>query len=130
MTLMRAFLLTTPLLLLAAPGWAGSPPDPLPLSWCLERAAAANPTIALDEALRDAAKERILPAGALDDPRFRYEASNIPTGDFDFDSTPLSGHQLGLSQRLPFPGLLSSREAAAEAGIPGSDDFNRGDNEG
>lgn len=91
-------------------------PSPLPLSWCLERAAAENPSVAMDAASRDAAHERVKPAGSLDDPRLRYEASNVPTGDLDFGSTPLSGHQFGLSQRVPFPGLLSNREAAAEAG--------------
>jgi outer membrane protein TolC len=33
-----------------------------------------------------------------------------------FDSTPLSGHQFGLRQHVPFPGVLSNREAAARAG--------------
>jgi outer membrane protein TolC len=114
---MRVLLLVALLIPLASAGAAEpAPPDPLPLAWCLERGAAANPEIALDAALRDAADERVRPAGALDDPRLRYEASNVPTGDLDFDSTPLSGHQLGLSQRFPFPGLLSNREAAAEAG--------------
>ena len=104
---------------LAAGGSPSEPdalPSPLPLAWCLERAAAASPDIAADAAARDAARERITPAGALDDPMLRYEASNVPTGDRDFDSTPLSGHQFGLSQRVPFPGLLSNREAAARAG--------------
>jgi outer membrane protein TolC len=44
-----------------------------------------------------------------------YEASNIPVGDFDFNSTALSGHQLGLKQKLPFPGVLANRELAARA---------------
>jgi outer membrane protein TolC len=92
---------------------AESVPSPLSLDWALDRAAAMNPSIAIDEAIRDASRERILPAGALEDPRFSYEASNIPTGDFDFTSTPLSGHQLGLHQKLPFPGVLGNREAAA-----------------
>lgn len=93
-----------------------SPPAPLTLEWCLERAAQANPEIAEESAAWDAAKERILPAGALEDPRIAYEASNIPTGDFDFGSTPLSGHQFGLKQRIPFPGRLSNQRQAAESG--------------
>lgn len=96
-------------------------PSPLPLSWCLTRAAARNPSIAMDAAFRDAAHERITPAGTFEDPRLRYEASNVPTGDLDFGSTPLSGHQFGLSQRVPFPGLLASRRAAAEAGAEAAD---------
>jgi outer membrane protein TolC len=88
-------------------------PGVLTLEWCIERARLANPALARAAASAAAAGHRIEPAGALDDPRFAYEASNIPTGAFDFSSTPLSGHQLGLRQKLPFPGLLASREAAA-----------------
>lgn len=95
-------------------------PDELSLIWCLERARAANPALARSTALAAAADERVRPAGALDDPRFGYEASNIPTGDLDFNSTPLSGHQLGLRQKLPFPGLLSNRRTAAERGAEAS----------
>lgn len=113
----RAF---TSLLVLVAflPGGALAEglPDPLPLAWCIERAQAANPQIAVDLAARDAAEERVVPAGALDDPRLAYDASNVPSDDLDFDSTPLSGHQFGLRQKLPFPGLLSNRKAAARAG--------------
>lgn len=110
------------LTILAAPDRtrAEEVPAPLSLSWALERAAKVNPMIAADEASRDAARERVLPAGALEDPRIAYEASNIPVGDFDFESTPLSGHQLGLRQKFPFPGLLGSREAAAQSGYEAS----------
>jgi outer membrane protein TolC len=91
-------------------------PAPLPLEWALGRAARTNPALAADAAVRDAARERVATAGALEDPRIAYEASNVPTGDWDFASTPLSGHQLGLKQKLPFPGVLSHRRGAARAG--------------
>lgn len=91
------------------------PPDPLPLDWCLDRAEITNPDLDVARATAAAADERVYPAGALPDPRFRYELSNVPTGDLDLDSTPLSGHQLGLSQHLPFPGLLGSRREAARS---------------
>ena len=94
---------------------AAAPPTPLPLEWCLERGRQANPEIAVEAADADAARERVAPAGALEDPRFSYEASNLPVGSFDFDSTPLSGQQLGLRQQLPFPGLLGNRRKAAAA---------------
>ena len=92
------------------------PPDPLPLNWCLERAQQSNPSIAVDEAAAAAAAHRVLPAGSLEDPRFSYEATNIPVGDFAFNSTPMSGNQLRLEQKFPFPGVLSNRERAARAG--------------
>ena len=82
------------------------PPDPLPLNWCLERAQQSSPSIAVDEAAAAAAAHRVSPAGALEDPRFSYEATNIPVGDFDFNSTPMSGNQLRLMPKFPFPGGL------------------------
>lgn len=91
------------------------PPAPLPLAWCLGRAAVANPDLAAASETAEAARHRIASAGALADPRFVYEASNVPRDELDFDSTPLSGQQLRLAQKLPFPGLLASREEAAEA---------------
>jgi outer membrane protein TolC len=91
-------------------------PPELSLAWCLERALEANPALSHARALAEAAAHRVDPAGALEDPRFAYEASNLPTGDFDFESTPLSGHQFGLRQKLPFPGLRSSRRDAARQG--------------
>jgi outer membrane protein TolC len=99
----------------AGEGRAPLAPEPLALSWCLERAAGSNPQLAAQEAGAAAARERVAPAGALADPRFGYEASNVPVGRWDFSSTPLSGHQFRLAQELPFPGLLGSRKAAARA---------------
>ena len=93
--------LFVPCLITGATARGESLPAPLPLDWCLERARDANPTLAAKSAAAEAAHQRVPPAGALEDPRFGYEASNIPTGDFDFGSTPLSGHQLGLRPRFP-----------------------------
>ncbi len=88
-------------------------PSPLTLEWCIERARAQNPSLADASAMADAASHRIRSAGAFEDLRLSYEASNIPVGDFDFESTPLSGHQLGLRQKVFFPGVLAHREDAA-----------------
>ncbi len=96
-------------------------PSPLTLDWCLARALQANPSLDIARASAEAAEHRIRPAGSLADPRFAYEASNVPTGDFDFSSTPLSGHQFGLRQALPFPGLLASREGAARRSFEASE---------
>jgi len=98
-----------------------SVPDPLPLAWCLARAEKHNPSLAAARADADAARERVVVAGALDDPRLRYEASNLPAGDLDFRSTPLSGHQIGLAQHFPFPGVLGSAEDAARSGARASE---------
>ncbi len=97
------------------------PPDPLPLAWCLEHAEATNPDLDVARAVAEAAEARVYPAGALPDPRFRYELSNVPVSDLDLDSTPLSGQQLGLTQRLPFPGLLGSQREAARSAADASE---------
>jgi outer membrane protein TolC len=117
----RILLALFPIVLGAAGGPPVIPEIPLSLRWCLERAERANPELAIDAAEADAARERVRPAGSLEDPRILYEASNIPVEDRDFDSTPLSGHQFGLSQKLPFPGLLSNRERAAKADVRAAD---------
>lgn len=120
--LVRACLASASLLVLfplaarsAAPPATPLPPSPLTLAWCLERAARSNPALAAEAYAAEAARERVRPAGALEDPRFSYEASNVPVGDWDMGSTPLSGHQLWLRQKLPFPGLLGQQSGAAEA---------------
>jgi outer membrane protein TolC len=102
--------------LFATQAQAGTPaqlPPVLTLEWCLERAKSANPSLEVARARATAAEHRVKPAGAFDDPRLSYNASNIPAGDFDFASTPLSGHQFGLRQKLPFPGERSNRRRAA-----------------
>ena len=109
-------------LIAASSAPAETPPDPLTLAWCLDRAEVTNPDLDVARTSVEAAEERVYPAGALPDPRFRYELSNLPTGDFDLDSTPLSGQQLGLSQRLPFPGLLGRQLDAARAAADASEE--------
>jgi len=108
-------LLAASLALLGAARPPEAPPDPLPLAWCLERAQVANPDLEVARSAAEAAEARVYPAGALPDPRFLYELSNVPAGDLDLDSTPLSGQQLGLRQQFPFPGLLGSRREAAQS---------------
>ncbi len=105
----------------SAPDPAGPPPAPLTLDWCLERARETNPALAVSAASAAMARARAGYSGSLEDPRISYEASNVPAHDRDFDSTPLSGHQLMLRQKLPFPGLLGQREQAARAGADAAD---------
>ena len=94
---------------------AAAIPDPLPLDWCLAVANESNPDIAADTAGAEAAAHRVRPAGSLEDPRIGYAAVNLPVGEWSFDASPMSGNQFDLRQKLPFPGLLSSRQAAARA---------------
>ena len=90
----------------------------------IEEALAKNPDL---EVLRQnwaIEHARVPQAGALDDPMVRLDLSNVPLSEFDFGSTPMSGRQVGISQRLPWWGKradmqrMAERTAAvAEAGV-------------
>lgn len=56
---------------------------------------------------------RVPRAGALDDLLVTLELRNVPVSSFDFDSTPMSGKAITVSQAVPFPGLRGARTAVA-----------------
>ena len=77
----------------------------------IEEALVNNPGL---QALRyetEAQAARISPARALSDPIFKIELSNVPFNNFDFESSPMSGKQLMLSQRIPYWGKRATRAA-------------------
>jgi len=83
------------------------------LSDLLEEARSRNPVLAAARQRVAAYEARVPQAGALDDPRVGFEALNLPVDDPAFDRTPMSGFQVRLSQRFPFPGKLGFRKEAA-----------------
>ncbi len=73
-------------------------------SWVLE----ANPGLAAVQAAAEAAAYRIDPAGALDDPILSYGVAPLTAnGDRGLNQ------KVDFSQRIPWPGTLAAREAAA-----------------
>ena len=80
----------------------------------IEEALANNPALNLLHLRWSAAAARIPQAGALQDPLFKVELSNVPLNRFDFDSTPMSGKQLMIRQKLPYWGKRADRERLAE----------------
>ncbi len=85
----------------------------LDLEALIDEALANNPGLSTLKHRWEAFEARVPQAGALDDPTFRFEASNLPLRSFDYTSTPMTGNQLVLSQKIPFPGTRSARERAA-----------------
>ncbi|MCG8345227.1 MAG: TolC family protein [Chlorobiales bacterium] len=74
-----------------------------------------NPELQSLVAKINAARAFIPQASAPDDPRLSLEASNIPVGSPSFSRTPMTGIQIYLRQRVPFPGKLSLKKKIAES---------------
>lgn len=86
----------------------------LELHELIDEALAQNPSLDVLRNRMNAQQARIPQVGALMDPMLKFELSNVPLSDFDFDSTPMSGKQLMLSQKLPYPGKRGTKERIAE----------------
>lgn len=88
-----------------------------PLSLSLEKALAMalEPNSGLAEMQSRATAAAAIPSqqGALPDPRFHLNFSNLPVDSFDLAQEPMTQTQLGFSQALPFPGKLGLRSAVA-----------------
>ena len=109
---MPRFILSTVMALLAA--WPlQAQQQHLELDLLIDEALANNPSLSALEARWKADEARIPQAGALMDPMVKFELSNVPLSDFDFDSTPMSGKQLMVSQQLPYWGKRATRERIA-----------------
>jgi outer membrane protein TolC len=83
------------------------------LAKLVDDALARNPEIQAAARERDAARQRIRPAGALDDPMLEAGVVNVPVPSWSFRTEDMTMTMLGLSQRLPFPGKRDLRAEAA-----------------
>ena len=86
---------------------------PLSLSALIDEALANNLDLAAMQHHVEAAQTLIPQAGALMDPTLKIDFSNVPTSDFDFDSTPMSGREISITQRFPYWGKRDARERRA-----------------
>jgi cobalt-zinc-cadmium efflux system outer membrane protein len=75
-----------------------------------------NPEIRAAGRERDAARERVAPAGALDDPMLEAGALNVPTNSWRFDREDMTMKMIGLAQRFPYPGKRGLRQDVATRG--------------
>lgn len=88
---------------------------PADLQGLINEALKANAEVKQMAALKDAAKEMVRPAGALDDPEFAFILKDIPTDSWAFNKDPMTQKMVELSQKFPFPGKRRLRaEVAAE----------------
>jgi outer membrane protein TolC len=87
--------------------------DAQPLGALLAEALRNNPEIQAAARGREAARQRIAPAGALDDPMLEAGVLNVPVESLRFDREDMTMKMIGLSQKFPYPGKRDLREAVA-----------------
>ena len=88
-------------------------PDPQ-LRALLTEALANNPEIRAARSEAEAARHRVSPAGALDDPMLEAGILNVPTDSWRFNREDMTMKMLGLAQKLPYPGKRALRTEVAE----------------
>lgn len=89
-----------------------APPD-AQLQELVAEASRNNPEIRAASHERLAARHRVSPAGALDDPMLEAGVINAPWPDLRLNREEMTMKMLGLSQRLPFPGKRGLRRDIA-----------------
>ena len=119
--------------LLLAPGLnlADSEAQTPQLEVLISEALSRHPRLQVLQAQTRAQGHVEAPAAAWPDPMVRFDLINIPTSEWDTHSSPMSGRQVGVAQRLPWPGrrdadrwqastqtqIAAARADDAEAGI-------------
>lgn len=74
-----------------------------------------NPELQAARRALQAARSRVEPAGALDDPMLEAGVLNLPVQSRSFAAEDMTMKMIGLTQRLPYPGKRALRRAVAEA---------------
>jgi outer membrane protein TolC len=93
---------------------SAAPDKALELSVIIQKALQANPELKALESELGMNRAQIGPAGSLDDPMLGVELMNVPTDSLRLNESEMSGVQISLAQKLPFPGKLEAqREIAA-----------------
>lgn len=101
------------LLLFAAASTGATAAPEAQLQELIAEAARNNPEIRAAGNERLAARHRVLPAGALDDPMLEAGVINAPLPDLRLNRDDMTMKMLGLSQKFPFPGKRDLRQAVA-----------------
>ena len=99
--------------LLALPGVAQEPADPQ-LAALLAEAAQNNPDVHAARRELAAARSRVAPAAALDDPMLEAGVVNLPAESFSFRREDMTMKMIGITQRLPYPGKRGLRREVSE----------------
>jgi outer membrane protein TolC len=99
--------------LMALPAAGQDAADPQ-LTALLAEAAERNPDVQSARREITAARSRIAPAGALDDPMLEVGLLNVPAESLSLRREDMTMKMIGYSQRLPYPGKRALRRELAE----------------
>lgn len=92
---------------------AESPGLPADLQALIDEALKANSGLREKAHLKEAAREAVRPAGALDDPEFAFILKDVPTNTWRLDQDEMTQKMLEVSQKFPFPGKRRLRSEIA-----------------
>ena len=84
-----------------------------PLPDLITEALANNADVAAARSELEAARERVAPAGALEDPMLELGVINTPLPSLSLQREDMTMKMLGLGQKLPFPGKRELRRSMA-----------------
>ena len=117
------------LLCLASPSWANSLDlsipepvakqstisfvEPVTLDAALLRVQVENPSLAEMQARAEAMAAIPSQVGSLPDPVLSFNTLNLPVDTFSLDQEAMTQLQLGVSQKIPYPGKLALKESIA-----------------
>jgi cobalt-zinc-cadmium efflux system outer membrane protein len=87
----------------------------LVLDYLVAEALRANPDLQAAKLRYEAFESKVPQAGSLPDPMFKAVASNLPIDSWSFDQSPMSGVELMLTQKIPFPGKLGLAKKTARS---------------
>ncbi|NOY78640.1 MAG: TolC family protein [Calditrichaeota bacterium] len=85
------------------------------LQQLIQLALKKNPGLRAKALLVESVRTRIPQAGALPDPLLSISLMNMPINSFSFDQEPMTGKQVALMQKIPFPGKLGLKQSIAES---------------
>lgn len=92
-----------------------------PLPDLISEALANNADVAAARSELEAARERVAPAGALEDPMLELGVINAPLPSLSLQREDMTMKMLGLGQKLPFPGKRELRRSMAALDADGAE---------
>lgn len=88
--------------------------DSLRLDQVIQDVVRHNNRVAAAHYMEEAARAKVGPAGAWDDPMLMLGVVNLPTS-FDFNMDPMTMKMIGISQNIPYAGQKRLQSKAAES---------------